>query len=523
MIYRFDDFEIDTLRFELRRNGLLCTVEPQVYSLLLLLVENRHRMVSREEIIDSVWMGRSVSDSALSSRVKDARKALKDDGVSQRFIRTVHGRGFRFIGEVTVIDDRISINQSKSGIEEPVASVLSRPVLAVFPIENDGGDTTDGYLLDGITEELIIELSSWRWFPVLSRNSSFDRTKAHLPASSRALSLGARYALTGRLVRSASDARLSVELLDAASDTLLWSECFTAKTNDLFSLHERVAAGVFNKVAPELTSAETRRVLQKRSDDLTAWDLAFKGLWHLHRSTPSDFSVSLNFLDQAIQADPGFALPWSLIALVRFEIALKGFASGTSASIRDLLRDMLLAAKTSIDLDPAGWMGHSLMSVGELWTNFDLPKAHFHANRALELNPSSSMAHHFLGCIQGFSGDLEAAIKTQNTVYLVDPSYTHLDVIEADLGLWNILRNDLDGAKVHLRQALTLNPRNVRALQRLLVLGGILGDRNSIQTANHRLHELGSAISETDLVASYPFQNQEHSETFRMGLRKARI
>src|SRR5262244_547799 len=100
MIHRFESYELDTDRYELRREGKPRAIEPQVFALLTLLVENRHRMVPRDEIIRSVWEGRAVSDSALSSRVKSARQALDDDGNSQRLIRTVHGQGFRFVGEV---------------------------------------------------------------------------------------------------------------------------------------------------------------------------------------------------------------------------------------------------------------------------------------------------------------------------------------------------------------------------------------------------------------------------------------
>ena len=100
MIHRFESFELDTDRYELRREGRPRAVEPQVFALLALLVENRHRMVPRAEIIEAVWEGRAVSDSALSSRIKSARQALDDDGDAQRLIRTVHGQGFRFVGEV---------------------------------------------------------------------------------------------------------------------------------------------------------------------------------------------------------------------------------------------------------------------------------------------------------------------------------------------------------------------------------------------------------------------------------------
>jgi DNA-binding winged helix-turn-helix (wHTH) protein len=100
MTYRFEDFELDTDRFELRKQGVQRPIEPQVFALLRLLVENCHRMVPRDEIVETVWAGRVVSEAALSSRIKSARQSLEDDGARQRLIRTVHGQGFRFVGTV---------------------------------------------------------------------------------------------------------------------------------------------------------------------------------------------------------------------------------------------------------------------------------------------------------------------------------------------------------------------------------------------------------------------------------------
>ena len=103
MLYLFDAFELDADQIELRRNGVAVPIEPQVFALLRLLVESRDRMVSKEEVVEKVWEGRFVSDSAISSRIKFARRALGDDGKEQRFIRTLHGQGFRFIGDVRII------------------------------------------------------------------------------------------------------------------------------------------------------------------------------------------------------------------------------------------------------------------------------------------------------------------------------------------------------------------------------------------------------------------------------------
>ena len=100
MIHSFGIFELDIDAVELRREGAAVPIEPQVFALIVLLVENRHRMVSKDEIIETIWNGRIVSESAITSRIKSARKALDDDGKAQKLIRTVHGMGFRFVGEL---------------------------------------------------------------------------------------------------------------------------------------------------------------------------------------------------------------------------------------------------------------------------------------------------------------------------------------------------------------------------------------------------------------------------------------
>src|SRR5262245_42412969 len=105
MLYRFDDLELDTTQAELRAGGKGVPVEPQVFALLTLLVEKRHRLVSKDEIVEKVWDGRVVSDAAIASRVKSARQSIGDDGKAQRCIRTIHRQGFRFVAEVRAAQD----------------------------------------------------------------------------------------------------------------------------------------------------------------------------------------------------------------------------------------------------------------------------------------------------------------------------------------------------------------------------------------------------------------------------------
>jgi TolB-like protein len=437
-------------------------------------------------------------------------------------IRTVHGQGFRFVASLETAEPAPG---PAGGAEDAGAAlrreVLSRPVLAVLPFGQEGGGPEEAYFVDGLTEEVIVELASWRWIPVLARASAFDPRFAALPAVERARALGARYALVGRLRRGAGGARLSVELLDTETATQLWSGRFDCAAPELPGLQETIAAEVLRQIAPELTSAETRRVMRKRPEDLSAWDLTLKGLWHFHRGGPEEAEAALGLLEAAAKADPGFALPWSLIALTRFEAALRGWTGGARGAIRDAFRDMHAAASRATALDPGGWMGHALMAAGELWTNYAFPRARYHANRALELNPSASMAYHFSGCIHGFAGDLASAAAQQETVFRLDPAYPHLDVVQADLGLWRLLQGDLEAAARHLDAALGHNPRNVRARQRQVVLAGLAGDDTLARRAREELVALGGMPDEAYWKASYPFQDPEHAARFREGLRAA--
>jgi len=538
--YRFESFELDTDRYELRRGGNPIAVEPQVFSVLTMLVENRHRMVPREEIIEAVWSGRAVSDSVLSSRIKSARQALDDDGDAQRLIKTVHGQGFRFVGNVESVEPVESVESATSAPSAAqmwVREVLARPVLAVLPFETDDTDGKDGkdetdekdekesraagdaYFVDGIAEELIAELASWRWFPILSRDSSFDKSHAGLKASARAAALGARYAVTGRLARAGGARRLSVELIDSTTDTQLWSARYDVRAAEFARMQSEIASEIFRRIAPELTSEETRRVMRKGHADLTAWDMTIKGLWLMHRH---DFRQALAMLEDATRVDPGFALPWSVIAQTRLEQALAGWKRGQRDESHEAFRGLLEAASTAVELDPSSWMGHTLMSAAELWVNLSFPRARLHANRALELNPSASMAHHVSGCIWGFAGDLDAAIAEQGNVFRVDPRYGHGEVVQADLGLWHLLRGDLERAAEHLCRSVSLDPSNVRARQRQIVLAGFSKDAALAREALAALEKLGGTMDEQYLAASYPFQEPSHAKRFREGLRAAR-
>src|SRR6266566_892906 len=198
MTLSFGDYEIDVERRELRRANTPVHVEPQVFDLLVYLVQNRDRVVSKEDLIASVWGGRSVSDSTLTSRINAARTAIGDSGRQQKLIRTIARKGFRFVGIVSEHPTTVRVDPPRPEIHGHSALPLSdRPAIAVLPFNNMSADPQQEYFSDGISEDIITALSKLRWFPVIARNSSFIYKGSPVHMKQLARELGVRYVVEG--------------------------------------------------------------------------------------------------------------------------------------------------------------------------------------------------------------------------------------------------------------------------------------------------------------------------------------
>src|ERR1700721_754820 len=174
MRYRFGQFDVNAERYELRRDGSVEAVEPLVFNLILFLARNPNRVISRDEVIEAVWSGRVVSDATVASAIKSARRALGDSGDSQNYIRTVRGRGFEFQAQVSTIElSRTSASPER--LAPPPAYVAAedpKPVLVVLPFTNLSAEA-DEYFADGLTEDIITNLSRFRDLRVIGGASSF--------------------------------------------------------------------------------------------------------------------------------------------------------------------------------------------------------------------------------------------------------------------------------------------------------------------------------------------------------------
>ncbi len=233
MIYRFGPFELDTTKVELRAGGEVRPVEPQVFSLLTLLVENRERLVSRDEILEKVWDGRIVSEAAVSSRIKSARHALDDDGAAQSFIKTIHRQGFRFVAET-----RAERGELAGGAGAEPSEHDARPSIAVLPFRHIGPEEACPAIAEGLPHELITELSRLRWLFVTARGSSFRIRAADTDMGEIGRVLGVRYCLSGTVESGGSHLAVTAELVDTRDGGVVWADEYAGSIDEVHQVRE---------------------------------------------------------------------------------------------------------------------------------------------------------------------------------------------------------------------------------------------------------------------------------------------
>ena len=270
----FEDFVLDEERRELRQGADVVAVEPKVFDLLVHLVANRQRVIAKDDLIDAVWNGRIVSDSALATAVNAARVALGDSGEAQRLIKTLPRKGFRFVGEVRKheIVDKAAADVATAPPKANLA-LPDRPSLAVLPFTNIGHDPEQDYFADGIVEEMITALSRMRSLFVIARNSSFTFKGRSVDVKEVGRELGVRYVLEGSVRKAAQRLRISAQLVDATTGMNLWADRFEGALDDVFELQDQVTTSVIAAISPQLERAEIARAKRKPTESLDAYDI----------------------------------------------------------------------------------------------------------------------------------------------------------------------------------------------------------------------------------------------------------
>ena len=319
--FLFGDNTLDTDRRELRRGSERIAVEPQVFDLLVYLVQNHDRVVSKDDLIDSVWRGRIVSDSTLTSRINAARKAIGDSGADQKLIRTIARKGLRFVGAVrteTKADEAghaaVLTAEDSHSPSRPALPLPDRPAIAVLPFINMSGDPEQEYFSDGISEDIITALSKLRWFFVIARNSSFVYKGKAVHMKQVAEELGVGYVVEGGVRKGGDRVRITAQLNDVGTGSHIWAEHYDRGLADVFAVQDEITEAIVAAIEPQLYAAENFRARRKPPDSMDAWDLVMRALSHYWRVTRQDNLVAQALLEKAIAIDPNYGQALGVLA-----------------------------------------------------------------------------------------------------------------------------------------------------------------------------------------------------------------
>ena len=389
MPYWFDGFELDADRVELRRHGVIVPVEPQVFALLLLLVEHRNRMVSKEEIIGAVWGGRIVSDSALSSRIKSARRALGDDGQAQRVIRTLHGQGFRFVAEVTTTGPRAATPAGPAASGALAPSAHARPSIAILPFRLVAASELHPALGEALAHDLIVALSRLRWLFVIARGSSFRFRSGHQDACRAGRLLDARYCLCGIVETAAGRLLITAELIDTHTGEVLWADRCDGPIDAVHALRARIAASVITALEIQIPLHEAALASLAEPSCLNAWSAYHLGLRHLHRFTRDDNEAAAALFARALALDPHFVRAHAGLSSTHFQSAFlrySGDAQGEARAARAF-------AERSVELDPLDPVANFTMGRA-FWLTGEVDRSTPWLERATALSPSFAQGYY---------------------------------------------------------------------------------------------------------------------------------
>ena len=523
MHYLFEDCALDTDRRELRRDGSLVAVEPQVFDLLVHLVEHRTRVVSKDDLLAAVWHGRIVSESTLFNRINAARRAVGDTGSRQQLIRTLPRKGLRFIGMVREVEAPIGSaaeTTSRTGgaashSEAHHPSLPERPSIAVLPFDNMSGDREQEHFADGISEDLITGLARIRWLFVIARNSSFTYKHRTVDVKQVSRELGVRYVLEGSVRRAGARLRISAQLVDATTGGHHWADRYDRELGDIFAVQDEITRNVAAAIEPHLLAAEGIRALARSPEDLGAWELVARAQTHFWRLTHADYDAAIGALDQAAQRFPDYAPAHSLLGFCLVFAAHMGWIER-----RQGLRAGRKHAVRSIALDDRNPWGHIALGYsGLMERRTDESIAAF--TRAVVLNPNSAAAHSHLSRGFAFAGRDREAIEHGLEAIRLSPIDPEMALFLGAIAVAHFTAGRYEEAAQYTAQALRLRP-GFQGAQRLRCAS--LAQAGRIEQARALLSELRLEQPELSLAwirASVPYQTRPLMDRFVDGMRKA--
>lgn len=500
MIYHFSSFAVDTERLKLSGQFGPIPLQPQAFALLVFLIENADRVVSKDEIFDAVWQGRIVGDGTLNARINAVRTAVGDDGTRQEVVKTMPRQGFRFVA--TVQDAAVPATAAESdGV--PAKSI------GVLPFTDIGNDPEQAYFADGLTEDLITDLSKLRDLFVIARNTTFSFKGSSKGTVEIGREMGVANILEGSVRRAGGRIRINTQLVDTATGGPIWAERYDRDFSDIFAVQDDITAEITSALQARLEGGSDSR----EGASTEAYELCLRARALFFKMQPEAFRECTALLDRATEIAPTYARAWAE-QVFPFQsghtFGFPGFEGGLAIAIEK--------GQRAVELDDSSGFAHARLAWALIIDGRNDPGLE-HFERAVALEPNNAEVYAWYCEALNFADQPERAIDAAETCLQFDP-VAPPNVLH-HLAHAKFLMSDHDAAiELESRVARVMPsfpPGRIIATAALVEQGRLEDARDQVQIVLSYNPDFKRAHFE----ARYPYRNAAQKERISTALLKA--
>ncbi|MCA1371830.1 tetratricopeptide repeat protein [Bradyrhizobium sp. BRP14] len=402
----------------------------------------------------------------------------------------------------------------KTAAETP-PQLPKKPSIAVLPFDNMSGDPEQGYFADGITEDIITDLSKVSGLFVIARNSSFAYKGKTPDIRKVSRELGVRYILEGSVRRATDRIRINAQMIDGMTGGHLWAERYDRGLEDIFAVQDEVTRTIVNALKVKLTAGEEERRESRGKVDPEAYDLLVRARQSiLHFNSVSSLEAR-SMLERAVTIDPGLAAAYASLSIT----ALTEFINQWNGATPDNLTQAFELAHKAIDTDNTEPQGHHALSLALAFMR-RLDEAERAAERAIELDPNSASVYTALGGIRDFQGRHEDALALYTRAHRLDPQF---DLSLHFLGRALLSLGRFNEAEIAFKRRLTLAPRSDMTRFYLACLYGRIGRHEEARRCWREVLEVNPNFSLDHLKRALPYQDPNLLDRLMDGLRDAGV
>jgi TolB-like protein/Tfp pilus assembly protein PilF len=404
----FDDVVVEIDNFRILKGNQAKTLEPRAFDLLIYLIEHRGRVIEKRELFEQVWKRSFVTDSALTQEIKQIRQAIGDNAVAPRYIETIPKRGYRFIAEVDEATSRIK--------EEAAEHFGVFDSLAVLPFANLNTDPEMEYFVDGITDLLITDLGKIKALKVISRTSAMQYKEVRKPLPQIAGELKVKAVVEGAVLRVGDRVRITIQLIEAATDQHVWAECYERDLRDILSLQNELSETIAEKIHVKLTPEEKARLASHPQVQPEAYEAYLKGNYFLLKFIPGGPQKAIEYFQFAIEKEPNYGAAYAGLADAYGHLGFWGLVPPN-----EIIPKLKTAVLKALEIDDTSCEAHTVMGKLKFYYELDRLAAEKEFKRAVELNPNDIQASTIYALCLATMGRLDEAMAEIRRTHDLDP------------------------------------------------------------------------------------------------------